>query len=157
MTLTDDDGGSDSAEAGVVVTGTAETTQGSGWWKHQYSGSGSPQIDPDAAAGYLDVVNAVSHLFSEFTPAATAAEAHDVLSPTGGDRRAHARAELLMAWLHFAGGAVAWDATVPLSDGTSVAFLDLMAAAEIGIIDGATSHAELLTIEHNLARVRHAS
>ena len=35
VTLTDDDGGSDSAGGNVIVTGVAGRTEGSGWWKHQ--------------------------------------------------------------------------------------------------------------------------
>ena len=115
LTLTDDDDGStDAAAVGVIVTGTADTTRGNGWWKHQYSGNGSPHIDESVAAGYLENVDAVSGVFSELTPLATASDAHAVLSPTGSDGRARAEADLLAAWLHFASGAVAWDATVAL-------------------------------------------
>jgi murein DD-endopeptidase MepM/ murein hydrolase activator NlpD len=63
VTLTDDDGGSDSDGGNVIVTGIASTTEASGWWKHQYSGSGSPQIDAATAAGYLEIVNAFSSVF----------------------------------------------------------------------------------------------
>ena len=155
LTLSDDDGGTGSAEVGVVVTGTADTTQGTGWWKHQY-GTGSPQIDVATLGGYLDVVDAVSSVFSEAAAAATFADVHAVLSPTGGDRRARATAELMAAWLQFASGAVAWDATVPLSNGSSVGFLPLMASAEQAILDNATTDAELHGVERDLARVRHA-
>lgn len=86
-------------------------------WKHQYSGDGAPHIDDATAAGYLAVVNAVSSVFSEAVAAASAAEAHAVLSPAGGDKRAVARAALLVAWLQFASGAVAHDATVSLRAG----------------------------------------
>lgn len=156
VVLTDDDGGSDNAEAAVVVTGTAEKTQGSGWWKHQFSGTGNPHIDPDTALGYLTAVNAISSVFNEHAPASTATEAHAVLSPSGGDKRARARAELLVAWLQFASGAVAHDATIPLEDGNSIAFLDLMTAAEATIVDGASSDADLMAVEQDLANVRHA-
>ena len=39
-----------------IVTGTADDAESSGWWKHQYSGSGSPHIDADTAQAYLDIV-----------------------------------------------------------------------------------------------------
>jgi hypothetical protein len=156
VTLSDDDGGADSGDAGVVVTGTATTTEGSGWWKHQYSGAGNPHVDPATASGYLEIVNAVSSVFSEAVAATTDADAHAVLSPSGGDRRARATAALLVAWLQFASGAVAWDATVPLPGGPAVAFLDLMSAAEATILDAGTSAGELLALEQDLDRVRHA-
>lgn len=156
VTVTDDDGGFRSADAGVIVTGTAEDTQGAGWWKHQYSGGGAPHISAATAAGYLEIVNAVSTIFPETVAAATAEDVHAILSPTGGDRRAYARAELMVAWLQFASGAVGWDAVVPLQDGTTVDFLDLMAEAEDTILDPLATPLALMAVEHDLARVRHA-
>jgi murein DD-endopeptidase MepM/ murein hydrolase activator NlpD len=156
LTLTDDDGGSDHAEGGVIVTGTADDTQGLGWWKHQYSGNGSPHIDAATAAGYLAIVNAVSSVFSEDTNAATAADVHAILSPTGGDRRQRAKAELMVAWLQFASGAVSWNATVPLKGSSTVGFLDLMFAAENTILDATATKSQLQDVEQALARVRHA-
>ncbi|WP_137846351.1 M23 family metallopeptidase [Microbacterium sp. 2FI] len=155
VVLTDDDGGSDEVDAGAVVTGNADDARSSGWWKHQYAGSGSPHIDADTAAAYLEIVDAVSSVFSEQVAATTAAQAHDVLSPTG-DRRARATADLLLAWLQFASGAVSHDASVPLPGGDSVDYLDLMFEAEGVILDASASNAELKEIEHRLARVVHA-
>lgn len=155
LVLTDDDGGSDTNSAGVIVTGNATVTEGLGWWKHQYSGSGTPQISAATAMGYLEIVNAVSTVFSETTPSATMAQVHTVLSPTEGDRRARARAELMVAWLQFASGAVAHDATVPLGSGPTD-FLVLMFAAEAIINNPASTDAQLLAAELDLLRVRHA-
>jgi hypothetical protein len=157
VTLTDDDGGSDQADAGVIITGNADDTEGSGWWKHQYSGTGQPHIDQATAAAYLEIVNAVSSVFSESTIASTADDVHAILSPNGNDRRARARAELMAAWLQFASGAVDWDATVPTGGGGSVAFLDLMSAAEATILDGTATDAQLKAVELALANVRHAA
>jgi hypothetical protein len=154
LTLTDDDGGSDVNSAGIIVTGNATQTEGSGWWKHQYSGVGVPHITAATAMGYLEIVNAVSSVFSETTPTATMAQVHVVLSPTEGDRRARARAELMVAWLQFASGAVAYDATVPLNSGPTD-FLALMIAAEAVINNPASTDAQLLATELDLAKVRH--
>ena len=154
LTLTDDDGGSDANSAGVIVTGSATQTEGSGWWKHQYSGAGLPHITTATALGYLEIVNAVSSVFSETTPTATMAQVHDVLSPTEGDRRKYARAELMVAWLQFASGAVAYDATVPLDSGPTD-FLALMFAAEAVINNPASTDAQLHAVELDLAKVRH--
>lgn len=152
LVLTDDDGGTDNVSIGVIVTGTADSTQGSGWWKHQYSGNGSPHIDTATAEGYLEIVNAVSSVFSETIPVNTMANVHAVLSPSGGDRRARARADLMAGWLQFASGAVDWDATIQLNSG-SVAFLDLMANAESVINNPASTNAELHEVELNLQRL----
>ncbi|MEU1972339.1 PKD domain-containing protein [Microbacterium sp. NPDC019599] len=155
LTLTDDDGGLDSVDAGAIVTGTADDARSSGWWKHQYSGKGAPHIDADTAQAYLDIVDAVSSVFAEETDAATPAAAHAVLSPTGDDRRARATAELLLAWLQFASGAVEYGADVPLQ-GADEAFLDLMFRAEEVILDATSTRSELQAIERDLARVVHA-
>ena len=156
VTLTDDDGGSDSDGGNVIVTGTASTTEGSGWWKHQYSGSGTPHIDAAVAAGYLEIVNAVSSVFSQQVVAGTSDDVHAILSPTTGDRRARAIAELMIAWLQFASGAVEHDDTVPLSQQSSIAFLDLMFQAEATILNPAATDAQLHDAGQRLARVRHA-
>jgi hypothetical protein len=157
VTLTDDDGGSDDASFGVIVTGTADDTQGLGWWKHQFSGTGSPHIDAATATGYLDIVNAVSSVFSEETTVVTPNDVHAVLSPHGADRRAKVRGDLMLAWLQFASGAVPWDATVPLNGNDSVALLDLMLEAESTVLDPTATNAQLKEAEQALARVRHAS
>jgi hypothetical protein len=156
LTLSDDDGASDVTEAAVIVTGTADDTRSSGWWKHQYSGGGKPHIDGATAAGYLAIVEAVSSVFSEAVPAATPADAHAVLSPHGGNRRDRATAALMVAWLQFASGAVTHQAVVPLAGGGTVGYLDLMFAAEELILDPAATSHELLDLEHDLARVFHA-
>ncbi len=156
LALSDDDGGSDATEADVIVTGTADDAKSSGWWKHQYSGSGSPHIDEDTAAAYLDIVDAVSSVFSEAVSASSDVDAHVVLSPTGGDPRDRATADLLLAWLQFASGAVAYDASVPLPGGDSVDYLELMFAAEETILDPFASAADLRQVERDLARVVHA-
>jgi hypothetical protein len=156
VTLSDDDGGSDSDGGNVIVTGSASTTEGSGWWKHQYSGAGSPQIDEVTAAGYLEIVNAVSSVFSEQVLAAASGDVHAILSPAGGDRRAQAIAELMVAWLQFASGAVEHDNTVPLGGHDTIPFLELMFEAETTISNPAATDAQLHAITQRLARVRHA-
>jgi len=113
-------------------------------------------LNSATAAGYRDIINAVSSVFSEETSVDSDANLHAILSPTGGDRRAHAQAQLMLAWLQFASGAVAWDATVPLGGGEAVGFLDLMSAAEQTILDPAASKSELAAVERDLASVRHA-
>ena len=155
LELTDDDNGSDSADATAIITGNAQDTKGSGWWKHQYSSNGMPHIDTVTTNAYLEIINAVSSVFSESRVAANASNVNSILSPKGGNRRARAEADLMVAWLQFASGAVNWDATVPLVDG-SIAFLDLMFTAESTILDGTATNAELMAVEQALVKVRHA-
>ncbi|MEA2024497.1 MAG: PKD domain-containing protein [Actinomycetota bacterium] len=156
VAVTDDDGGSEAESLGKIVTGDADTTEGNGWWKHQYSSGGNPQLEDAVLLGYLDIVNAVSSVFSEATDVDTLDAVHGTLSPSGDDRRVHAEADLMAAWLHFASGAVAWDAWVPLGDGATMAFLDLMHQVETTILDGAATDGALLEAEHLAQRVRHA-
>ena len=157
VTLEDDDGGSDSAGGTVLVLGNASQTEGAGWWKHQFSGDGQPHIDTGTAAAYLEIVNAVSGVFSEQASLASAAEASLVLSPHAGDRRARARAELLVAWLQFASGAVAWNAEVRTGGQATIGFLDLMFQSEAVIANPAATDAALLEVERQLRATRHAS
>lgn len=133
----------------------AASTHGRGWWKRVYSERGAKPIDADTAQGYLDEVASVSSVFPEQTDAGDAAAAHDVLSPTGPDRRDRATAALLVAWLGFASGAVAEDSVVPLKSG-DVTFSELMAEAEDVVLDPSATRAELKAVERDLARVRHA-
>lgn len=152
VTLADDDGGSDNASANVIVTGNATRTEGQGWWKHQYSGKGKPHIPHATAQAYLNIVNAVSSIFSETTSATTFSQVHAILQPTGNNRRARARAELMLAWLQFASGAVEHNATIQLSSGP-VDFLTLMTQSEAAIANPATTDSQLHAIEKDLAKV----
>ena len=153
VVLADDDLATDSDGIGVIVTGTADDTQPLGWWKLQYSGKGKPQLDAPTLAGYLEIVRAVSSVYSELVPLATNANAKAVLSPTGGDQRKYARAELLVAWLNFASGSVDWDATVPLDSGTTTAYLALMFEAEAVVSNPGSTQAQLLAIRQKLDKV----
>jgi murein DD-endopeptidase MepM/ murein hydrolase activator NlpD len=157
VTVTDDDGGSADDGGSVLAVGNADRTEGDGWWKHQYSGDGEAQLDAATAEAYLEIVNAVSSVFSETVNASTAADAYAVLSPTPNDKRGRAIAALMDAWLQFASGAVEWDATVPIGGGTTIAFLDLMFAAEATILNPASTDAQLLAMEQRLAKVRQAN
>ena len=157
VTVTDDDGGSDGDDAAKVVVGDADGTFGNGYWKHQYSGDGNPQVDAASLEGYLDIVNFVSGVFSEHTILATAADADAVLSPSGNDKRAVATADLLAGWLHFASGAVSHEAVVPLSGGTTMNFLDVMVEIEGIVLDDAAPRTELMRASFLAQRLRQAS
>lgn len=156
VTVADDDGGTTDASAGVIAIGTAEATFGQGWWMHQFSGGGQPHVDPPVSAGYLDVVSAVSGVFDETYAAGTPAGAASLLTPPHDGWQDRAVAELLTAWLHFASGAVPWDAEITL-DGVSLPFLELMEDAEQAITSPTTTDDELRRVVQDLAAVRHAA
>ena len=100
------------------VTGTADDAESSGWWKHQYSGSGSPHIDADTAQAYLDIVNAVSSVFSERRMPRPPLRRMRCSRRPGMTVAGRATADLLLAWLQFASGAVGYDSVVRSSPAT---------------------------------------
>ena len=153
ITLTDDDGGSVGGELEIIVTGNADTTKSTGWWKHQYNGNGASQLDDATLGAYLEIVNAVSSVFSESVSVTTLGEAAALLSETGQDARTRATVDLMAAWLHFASGAVAVDAEVPLKGGESIVFLSAMFEIEETILDLGASKAELKAAEDLARRV----
>lgn len=151
LTVTDDDGGLDNANALAIVLGAADQTQGDGWWKHQYSGNGIPHIGGDLSDAYLGIVNLVSSVFSDDVDLLDANDATVVLSANGSDARAMATRNLLAAWLHFASGAVAYDADV---DGAP--YIDVMFLAEAAIKDLGATKKDLQLVSKLLMKTRHA-
>jgi hypothetical protein len=139
-----------------VITGNADGTFGVGYWKHQYSGNGSPQIDPVWLDGYLEIVRFVSGVFDEDVSLADTADATDVLSPTGSNKRAVATADLLTAWLHFASGAVSWDAMVPVGGGEERPLLNVMNEIENIVSDPGATRADLIGASFLAQRVMQA-
>ena len=143
VVITDDDGGSDADLFPAIITGDADMTFGNGYWKHEFSGNGSAKAPADWLDGYLEIVRFTSDVFAETTPLSTHTQANAVLSPSGGDKRAVARADLLAAWLHFASGAVEWDAIVPLGGNATATYLEVMAKIESVILDPTSTKKEL--------------
>ena len=157
VTVDDDDGGSDSASFGAIITGNAETTESIGWWKHQFNGNGNQEIDDATLQAYLDIVNAASSVFSETTALSSFEDAAAVLAVTGSDPAERATTDLLTAWLHFASGAVALDAEVPLQGNEIILFLDAMFQVEAVINNPASTKMELQEAEDLARRVVQAS
>nr|WP_223169227.1 PKD domain-containing protein [Microbacterium sp. MF43] len=151
VSVADDDGARTDASAAVVVTGASIERHGAGWWIHEFSGAGQPDIDPATASAYLRAVAAVSSVFSEADPLTGTSDAIRILSPRGDDARELARAELLCAWLHFASGAISWEDTVTLPSGIDVSFAALMTEAEAAVSSASTPSEELREIRGELA------
>ncbi len=151
--MTDDDGGTADASIGVLVTGTDAEVRSRSRWIHEFAGIARAEAPDATVAAYLDVVEAASTVFSEGQPVASAAEALVVLSPRVDEPRAQARAELLCAWLQFAGGAVPWDAAITTASGDAAPLAQLLARAERAIADPATSDDVLRETAADLSRV----
>ncbi|MFC1925996.1 PKD domain-containing protein, partial [Chloroflexota bacterium] len=121
VTVTDDDGGSDTASLTILVTDDYEYTKSQGFWSHQFSGKGNQHIDDATLLLYLDIVNYVSGVFSEDVAMNDLADAWNVMQPGGpevGDphnsnMKGKATKQGLAAWLNFAAGGVLWDEIVP--------------------------------------------
>ena len=151
LSVTDDDGAKTDASAPVVVTGSATTARSTAWWVREYAALDVSDGGP--VAGSLDIVQAVSGVFSEDVTVTTPAEAVSVLAARNGDVRARARAELLRSWLTFASGAVRAEGTVTLSSGYETPWLAVLADAEEVIAASAASDDELLDVIDELRRV----
>ncbi len=121
VTVTDDDGGSNSVTFTKVVTNNETDAKTLGFWRHQFRDKGHHQVDDTTLDSYLDIVNFASAVFSEDVVLATFDDAQDVLQPGGADvgdphpsnMKGKATGQSLAAWLNFASGAVGWDETVP--------------------------------------------
>jgi hypothetical protein len=151
--MTDDDGAAADASVGVLVTGTETEVRSRSRWIHEFAGMALAEAPDATVAAYLDVVEAASTVFSEGQPVTSAAEALVVLSPRVDEPRTQARAELLCAWLQFAGGAVRWDAAITTASGNEVPLAQLLAGAERAIADPATSDGVLRGTVADLSRV----
>ena len=116
--VADDDGGSASDEAAVVVTGNADLSMGSGWWLNQYRPKPPNDFSDAQLQCYLDIVTFFSAVFD--TPLTRADAAQILHAPAKAPILTVLREQLLAAWLNFANGAVTFDTPVD-TDGDGVA------------------------------------
>jgi hypothetical protein len=129
----DDDGGSASDTAVVLITGNTDGSCSSGYWQHQFGRQGHTDFDDATLQCYLAIVNNVSTVFSEARDALTIPAAHDVLflKQNRGSQIKQLDRELMTAWLNFANGAFEYDQLFdPDHDGVFTSFADIMAIAE---------------------------
>lgn len=138
FTATDDDLGTASQAAAVIILGNSNQTRLVGYWKQQFQHyvTGKRPL-PDFSAGelgcYVRIVSYMSRVFDETNDASTFARAQDILdtSKTSAIRELFDQ-QLLAIWLNFANGAMPWDQLVD-TNGDKVPdtrFLDAMSAAE---------------------------
>jgi len=139
---TDDDAGSASDDANVIIVGNADDVRSAGYWKQAVRRN--KDFSNDELDCFLAIVEFVSTVFSEETPANTIAEALAVLNGHGPAMEDIFDRQLLAALLNFANGAVAWDQLID-TDGDTVgdtAFSDVIVAAE-AVRTGPHTRAEL--------------
>ena len=150
----DDDGGSATAKAVVVVVGNATGMRGSGWWLAQYRPGPPDSFSPATLACYLDIVVQLSIVFN--TPL-TRAGAVDILFVNGNDGSAQQLfdEQLLAAWLNFANGAIAFSDLVDTNgDGaTDTSFGAALLAAETVRMNPASTRQQLLEQKDILERI----
>ncbi len=145
VTVTDDDLGSATDSAVVLVTGNATVSKGHGWWLNQYRPKGDTFTDAELQC-YLDIVNYLSMVFSEGKDANSRADAALVLNaPAKAPADVIFDQHLLGAWLNFANGSVKLDTPVdsvggPAPDST---FGAVMLTAESVRMNPASTSAEI--------------
>jgi len=142
FTADDDDGGTAFDEANVIIVGNSDKVRSAGYWKQAFRQN--KDFTNDELDCFLAIINFVSTVFSEETPASTKAEALAVLNGKGKAMEDIFDRELLAALLNFANGAVAWDQLID-TDGDTVgdtAFSDVIVNAEV-VRTGPHSRAEL--------------
>jgi hypothetical protein len=154
--VADDDGGSASDSAVVLVTGNADVARGHGWWLNQYRAKSSNDFTPATLDCYLKIVSYFSMVFSEKTPALTRAQATKVLNaPAKAPEAVIFDQHALGAWLNFANGAVKLDTPVDtnsngIDDST---FGAVMLAAETVRINPASTSAQVKAQKDIIARI----
>jgi hypothetical protein len=150
FTSTDDDGGSASQSANVIIVGNNHPNQPHGYWKQQFryhlTGKNNSEFDAATLGCYLRITGYMSRVFDESTAATTFAQASDVLdtSSTSAINELFDQ-QLLAAWLNFANGAIEYGRLVD-TNGDKVAdmpFLDAIAAAESLRLDPTATRTQL--------------
>lgn len=133
----------------VLVTGGGVVSDGrrEGYWQHQFGRNGHTDYSDAQLECYLGMVRHVSGVFGERRSVESLAEAYDVLhmAQNGGEAREQLDRELLVAWLNFAAGAIAYDGLIDENgDGTAdVAYALAMATVEAARLNPATTDKEI--------------
>lgn len=104
VTAEDDDGGSGQDSAAVVITGNADKSKGSGWWKNQYRNKPPNDFTTAELECYLAIVGYFSMVF----PAGlTRADGETIMhSPAKSPANIIFDEHALTAWLNFANGSL---------------------------------------------------
>jgi hypothetical protein len=144
--VTDDDAGSSTDTAVVLVTGNATVSRGHGWWLNEYRPKSANDFTPAQLQCYLDIANYMSMVFSEKTSALTRAEAAKILNaPAKAPEAVIFDQMALGAWLNFANGSIQLSSPVD-SNGDGIddsTFGAVMFTAESVRINPASTSAQI--------------
>ena len=154
---TDDDAGSSSDKAFVIMVGKADKIRSAGYWSVVYGGKGPKNLDKATLQCYLNIVDFMSSVFKEATDASTSAKAIAVLnvSDAGGAPKQLLDRQLLALWLNLVNGAVGYGELVD-TDGNGTldtAASTVLANAEAVRLNPASTSSELLAQKNILERV----
>jgi hypothetical protein len=110
VTSTDDDGGSASDTASVVITGNATVSKGSGWWYNQFR----PGPPDDFSTAELECYLEIAGFFSLVFPGGlTRAQGQQIMhAPAKAPANVIFDEHALAAWMNFANGSVKFDTPV---------------------------------------------
>ena len=149
LDVVDDDGGSGSDTAAVVITGNDDTVWGSGWWMNQYRPKPPNDFSTAELVCYLDIVREMSAVFDEARgPLMTRSHAVDILfvNKNKGTATQLFDEQLLAVWLNFANGGYDLDSQVDTTgDGVAdVSFANAVAQAEAVRLNPGSTRAEIL-------------
>lgn len=156
----DDDGGSATDAANVIIVGNADVSQPHGFWKqevrYQLTGKGPSRFDAAKLGCYLDIAGYMSRVFDERTAAATFAQAYDVLDVSKTSVMTELfDLQLLAVWLNFANGAIEFDQMVDTNGDKTLdtPFLAAVAAAETVRLNPAATRLQLEVQKNFLERL----
>jgi hypothetical protein len=149
----DDDGGSASDTADVIITGNVDEARGDGYWHHEYGPGG--KLSDATLDCYLAIVRFMSEVYDEERPLSTHADARAALHFGGPDMRRKLERKILTAWLNFANGAFDLGELVDADgDGSpDTAFGDVIEEAEDVRLDPTSTRAELEQQKDILERI----
>jgi hypothetical protein len=155
VTVTDDDLGSGTDTAVVLITGNGTESKGHGWWLNQYRPKGNT-FTPATLQCYLDIVNYLSLVFSEGKDADSRADATLVLqNPAKAPADVIFDQHALGAWLNFANGSIKLNSPVdsvggPAPDST---FGAVMFTAETIRMNPASTSAQIKAQKDIIERI----
>ena len=150
----DDDGGSGSDQAAVLIVGNATRMRSSGWWLNQYRLHRPNHFTPQTLECYLDIVVFISTVFNSPLDRLDAVEILFVKQNHGSAEELFDQ-QLLAAWLNFADGAIGLSDPVDtdgdgVNDGT---FASALLTAENVRNSPASTREELLAQKDILERI----
>jgi hypothetical protein len=156
LQVTDDDAGSTTDSAKVLVTGNATVSKGHGWWLNQYWDKPPNDFSAARLQCYLDIVNALSLVFSEHKDADSRADATTVLNaPAKSPADVILDQHLLGAWLNFASGSVRLSTLVDADGNGSkeTMFGAVMLQAETVRVNPASTNAQIKAQKDRVERI----